>query len=53
MLQRKISKKYDLNMEGRKFVKACNIIKLERILYSLILKTITYIKKLQRNKIRF
>ncbi|WP_053955506.1 RNA-guided endonuclease InsQ/TnpB family protein [Inediibacterium massiliense] len=29
-LQRKISKKYELNKEGRKFVKTCNIIKLEK-----------------------
>jgi putative transposase len=29
-LQRKISKKYDLNKEGRKFVKTSNIIKLEK-----------------------
>lgn len=29
-LQRKISKKYELNKEGRKFVKTSNIIKLEK-----------------------
>lgn len=29
-LQCKISKKYELNKEGRKFVKTCNIIKLEK-----------------------
>ncbi|NOW04773.1 transposase [Clostridium beijerinckii] len=29
-LQRKISRKYELNKEGRKFVKTSNIIKLEK-----------------------
>jgi len=29
-LQRKVSKKYELNREGRKFVKTSNIIKLEK-----------------------
>lgn len=29
-LQRKISKKYEMNKEGRKFVKTSNIIKLEK-----------------------
>lgn len=29
-LQRKISKKYGLNKEGRKFVKTSNIMKLEK-----------------------